>query len=210
MNRGPLRVKAPRRKADLAPEGDLGVLMAHADRLQEVLEATGQCDLSDEQRPAVPAPATDSIGGKSIWSSGSVTLCGCPSRLQARVGRAEPENAEAPRRSAPRWRACRRGHGGARARDWRIPVAVEVVGELPREAIAALRLQRVRKNGPRLKRRSNRSDCALEDPMELSPLFIGVFGSKWLDDFLFGSVAFAVFVATVLAVSALDVAEQEA
>ena len=75
LNREPLRVKALRKKAALAPESDLGVVMAYADRLRDEIERLErQPELSDARVLEVAGPATDQIGGKDVWMLGSKDL----------------------------------------------------------------------------------------------------------------------------------------
>jgi len=63
MNREPLRVKALRKKAALAPESDLGILRAYADQLRDEIERLQvPPDLTDEQIMAVAGPATERAG----------------------------------------------------------------------------------------------------------------------------------------------------
>jgi hypothetical protein len=87
MNREPPRVKALRKKAALAPESDLGVVMAYADRLRDELEAAGQLELSDEQILAAAGPATDEIGGKGAWVLGRKDLLAIAHAILHAAGR---------------------------------------------------------------------------------------------------------------------------
>jgi hypothetical protein len=75
MNREPLRVKALRKKAALAPESDLGVVMAYADLLRDEIERLElPPELPDARIVEVAGPATDEIGGKDVWTLGRKDL----------------------------------------------------------------------------------------------------------------------------------------
>ena len=75
LNREPLRVKALRKKAALAPESDLGGVMAYADRLRDEIECLErQPELPDARVLEVAGPATDQIGGKDVWMLGENDL----------------------------------------------------------------------------------------------------------------------------------------
>ena len=71
MNREPLRLKALRKKAALAPASDLGVMMAYADALADEIDRMGMpLDLPDASILGVAGPPTDQIGGQPVWMLG--------------------------------------------------------------------------------------------------------------------------------------------